>query len=167
MESLLLSTLHQFAYSCFNMLLNAVRMRFVRIHLIICHCEKSLFVRIGYVEKGRKFCIVIVNRCCGYYFWIYVSNQTKRFLLNGCTENHHYATLGNHQKQPIYVGRIQQFQNEVLRTIVNAPWCVPNSIIQRDFNLPTAKEVIKSASEQIALHLNTLADKRMDTRKVK
>lgn len=65
------------------------------------------------------------------------------------------------------IEKIQKFQNKVLRTIVDAPWYVTNSVIHRDLNVPTVKEVIKSASikysERIAVHPNKLVDKLMDT----
>ena len=36
---------------------------------------------------------------------------------------------------------LQQFQNTVLRVLVNAPWYVPNGLIHRDLNVPTVREV--------------------------
>jgi hypothetical protein len=35
---------------------------------------------------------------------------------------------------------IQRFQNKVLRTIVNAPWYIPNSVLHADLLIPTVRE---------------------------
>jgi hypothetical protein len=41
---------------------------------------------------------------------------------------------------------LQQFQNKVLRVLVNAPWYVPNGLIYSDLKVPTAREVIAKLS---------------------
>lgn len=56
---------------------------------------------------------------------------------------------------------IQRFQSKVLRTIVNAPWFVPNSIIQRDLRITSVKDEIKNFSKKyknrLSAHPNELA----------
>lgn len=56
---------------------------------------------------------------------------------------------------------LQRFQNKVLRTIVNAPWYVPNIVISRDLQIPSIKEEIKRFSEKYSarteVHPNVLA----------
>ena len=37
---------------------------------------------------------------------------------------------------------LQRFQNKVLRTITNAPWYIPNSILHTDLLIPTVREEI-------------------------
>lgn len=60
---------------------------------------------------------------------------------------------------------LQRFQSKMLRIIVNAPWYVPNTIIQRDLNVQSVVEVIKTASEKyrdrISVHPNCLASRLM------
>jgi len=41
---------------------------------------------------------------------------------------------------------LQRFQNEVLRTMVNAPWYVPNQSLPIDLQMPTIREEIKKYS---------------------
>lgn len=57
---------------------------------------------------------------------------------------------------------IQRFQNKIMRTIVNAPWYVPNRVIQRDIPMPSVRKTIKNFSvkhtERLANHPNTLAN---------
>jgi len=54
----------------------------------------------------------------------------------------------------------QQFQNKVLRSIVNAPWYVPNTIIHTDLQIPTVKAEITNFStkyrEKLIIHPNEL-----------
>jgi hypothetical protein len=49
--------------------------------------------------------------------------------------------------------RIQRFQSKVLRIIVNAPWFVPNWVIQQDLQISSVKEEIKNFSEKYHLRL--------------
>jgi len=35
---------------------------------------------------------------------------------------------------------LERFQSKVLRIITDAPWYVPNSVIQRDLQVPTVKQ---------------------------
>jgi hypothetical protein len=46
--------------------------------------------------------------------------------------------------KPANIQRIQSFQFEVLRTILNAPWYVSNHTTSNDLNIPTVSEVIKT-----------------------
>ena len=41
---------------------------------------------------------------------------------------------------------LQRFQNKVLRSIVNAPWYVPNTILHTDLQIPTVKAEITNFS---------------------
>jgi len=41
---------------------------------------------------------------------------------------------------------LQRFQNKVLRSIVNAPWYVPNTILHTDLQIPTVKAEITNLS---------------------
>jgi hypothetical protein len=41
---------------------------------------------------------------------------------------------------------LERFQSKVLRMIVDAPWYVPNSLIQKDLSCPTVKEEIRRYS---------------------
>ena len=41
---------------------------------------------------------------------------------------------------------LQRFQNKVLRTIVNAPWYITNSILHTDLLIPTVREEITKHS---------------------
>jgi hypothetical protein len=41
---------------------------------------------------------------------------------------------------------LQRFQNKVLRTIVNAPWYVPNSILHAHLFIPTVREEVTKHS---------------------
>ena len=50
---------------------------------------------------------------------------------------------------------LQQFQNTVLRVLVNAPWYVPNGLIHRDLNVPTVREVIIKLSARYCGRLQT------------
>lgn len=62
---------------------------------------------------------------------------------------------------------LQRFQNKVLRNIVNAPWYVPNWIIQSDLNMVSVREEIKNYSQKyedrLSAHPNELAVKLLDT----
>ena len=55
---------------------------------------------------------------------------------------------------------IERFQSKTLRNILNAPWFVPNYIINRDLQIPTVKEEIKRFScnyhNRISTHPNIL-----------
>ena len=39
-----------------------------------------------------------------------------------------------------------RFQNKVLRTIVNAPWYIPNKLLHTDLQMPTVREEITKFS---------------------
>ena len=41
---------------------------------------------------------------------------------------------------------LQQFQNKVLRSIANAPWYVPNTLLHTDLQIPTVKAEIINLS---------------------
>jgi hypothetical protein len=49
---------------------------------------------------------------------------------------------------------LQHFQSKTLHTIVDAPWYVPNMVIQRDLKIPTVKEEICYFSSQYSAHLS-------------
>jgi len=55
---------------------------------------------------------------------------------------------------------LQRFQNKVLRSIVNAPWYVPNTILHTDLQIPTVKAEITNFStkyrEKLIAHPNEL-----------
>jgi hypothetical protein len=55
---------------------------------------------------------------------------------------------------------LQQFQNKVLRSIVNAPWYVPNTVLHTDLQIPTVKAEITNFStkyrEKLTTHPNEL-----------
>jgi hypothetical protein len=57
---------------------------------------------------------------------------------------------------------LQRFQNTVLRVLVNAPWYVPNGLIQSDLNVPTVRKVIAKLSVhycgRLQAHSNHLAN---------
>jgi hypothetical protein len=38
---------------------------------------------------------------------------------------------------------LQRFQNKVLRTIADAPWYVPSTVLHKDLGIPTIREEIK------------------------
>lgn len=62
---------------------------------------------------------------------------------------------------------LQRFQSKVLRTIVNAPWYVPNAIIQRDLKIPSVKDEItnfsKKYEDRLSAHPNELAVTLLNT----
>jgi len=55
---------------------------------------------------------------------------------------------------------LQRFQNKVLRSIVNAPWYVPNTILHTNLQIPTVKAEITNFStkyrEKLITHPNEL-----------
>jgi hypothetical protein len=55
---------------------------------------------------------------------------------------------------------LQRFQNKVLRSIVNAPWYVPNTLLHTDLQIPTVKAEITNFSikyrEKLTTHPNEL-----------
>jgi len=61
---------------------------------------------------------------------------------------------------------LQRFQNKVLRSIVNAPWCVPNTILHTDLQIPTVKAEITNFStkyqEKLLTHPNELIPALID-----
>lgn len=70
---------------------------------------------------------------------------------------------------------LQRFQSKVLRSIVNAPWYVPNHVIHHDLEITTVKEEITKCSvkyrNRLSVHPNSLAvnllDNRNETRRLK
>jgi hypothetical protein len=74
------------------------------------------------------------------------------------------ASISNNEK-------IERFQSKVLRIIVNAPWFVPNWVIQQDLQIPSVKEEIKNLSEKyhlrLSAHPNQLATDLLKSRCVK
>jgi len=50
---------------------------------------------------------------------------------------------------------LQIFQNKVLRSIVNAPWYVPNTILHTDLQMPTVKAEITNFSTKYRQKLIT------------
>lgn len=56
---------------------------------------------------------------------------------------------------------LQRFQNKVLRTIVSAPWYVPNTVLHNDLSIATVREEITKCSEKykarLTVHPNELA----------
>lgn len=57
------------------------------------------------------------------------------------------TTWGNASNSQIQ--RLQTIQNKILRTITNAPWFVRNSIIHRDLDCPTIKDIINKDKEKL------------------
>jgi hypothetical protein len=57
--------------------------------------------------------------------------------------------------------RIQRFQSEVLRSILDAPWYASNHTIHTDLNIPFISDLIKTRFQQfhsrLAIHPNPLA----------
>jgi len=55
---------------------------------------------------------------------------------------------------------LQRFQNRVLRTIVNAPWYIPNRLLHTDMQIPTIMEEITKFSTnhraKLLIHPNEL-----------
>jgi hypothetical protein len=49
---------------------------------------------------------------------------------------------------------LERFQSKALRMIVDAPWYVPNTVIWRDLQTPTAKEEIRRYSSQYSARLS-------------
>ena len=53
---------------------------------------------------------------------------------------------------------LQRFQNKVLRSITNAPWYVPNTILHTDLQIPTVKAEITNYStkysDKLLIHPN-------------
>jgi hypothetical protein len=41
---------------------------------------------------------------------------------------------------------LQRFQNKVLRTLVNAPWYIPNSLLHTDLQMSTVRDAIMKFS---------------------
>lgn len=62
---------------------------------------------------------------------------------------------------------LQRYQSKVLRSIVNAPWYVPNAIIQRDLKIKSVKDEIKNFSKKyqsrLSVHPNNLAVNLLNT----
>jgi hypothetical protein len=49
---------------------------------------------------------------------------------------------------------LESFQSKTLHMIVDTPWYVPNMVIRRDLQIPTAKEEICCFSSQYSTHLS-------------
>lgn len=50
---------------------------------------------------------------------------------------------------------IQRFQNKILRIVTNAPWFVPNSLIENDLQIASVQDEIKKFSQSYRERLNT------------
>jgi hypothetical protein len=48
----------------------------------------------------------------------------------------------------IHIEILERFQSKALRMMVDAHWYVPNTVIQRDLQIPTVKEEIRRCSSQ-------------------
>jgi hypothetical protein len=44
------------------------------------------------------------------------------------------------------IGILESFQSKALRMVVDTSWCAPNTLIWRDFQIPTVKEEIRCSS---------------------
>lgn len=66
---------------------------------------------------------------------------------------------------------IQQFQNKVLRGIVNAPWYIRNDDLHRDLNIQVVSEIIKKYAEahqqRLHHHVNVEAIQLLDHTDIK
>jgi hypothetical protein len=49
---------------------------------------------------------------------------------------------------------LERIQLKAWRMILNAPWYVPNMVIQRDLQIPTVKEEIRRYSSQYSARLS-------------
>jgi hypothetical protein len=49
---------------------------------------------------------------------------------------------------------LERYQPKAFRMIVDAPWFVPNTVIQRDLQIPTVKEEIRFYSSQYSARLS-------------
>jgi hypothetical protein len=49
---------------------------------------------------------------------------------------------------------LERFQSKTLRMILDVPWYVPNTVIRRDLQIPTAKEEIQRYSSQYSARLS-------------
>jgi len=77
---------------------------------------------------GRKSEISLVNKVL-LYKTILKPIWTYGILLWGSTSHSNTEIL-------------QRFQNKVLKTIVNAPWYIPNKLLHTDLQIPTIREEI-------------------------
>ena len=50
---------------------------------------------------------------------------------------------------------LQRFQNKILRTMVNAPWYIPNKLLHTDLQMPTIREEITKFSTHYRAKLDT------------
>jgi hypothetical protein len=48
---------------------------------------------------------------------------------------------------------LERFQSKALRTIVDAPWYVPNTVIRRDLQIPTVREEIRRYNSHYSARL--------------
>jgi hypothetical protein len=60
--------------------------------------------------------------------------------------------LGIHLDRNIEI--LKRFRSKALRTIVDAAWYVPNTVIGRDLQMPTVKEEIRRYSSQYSARLS-------------
>lgn len=62
---------------------------------------------------------------------------------------------------------IKRFQSKVLRSMVNAPWFVPNEVILRDLGISTVEEEIQKCSvryrDRLGAHPNSLVECLLDS----
>jgi hypothetical protein len=50
---------------------------------------------------------------------------------------------------------LERFQSKTLRMIVDVPWYVSNTVVRRDFQIPTVKEEIRRYSSKYSARLST------------
>jgi hypothetical protein len=89
---------------------------------------------------GRKSKLSISNKLLTY------NTQTNLDLRN--TQRWGMASTLN-------IEILERFQSKALHMIVGAPWYMPNTVIQRDLQIPTVKEEIRRYSSQYSAHLST------------
>jgi hypothetical protein len=53
---------------------------------------------------------------------------------------------------------LQRYQNNVLRTTVNAPWYITNKVLLTDLKIPTIREEITKFSVKYRYKIKTLAN---------
>jgi hypothetical protein len=75
------------------------------------------------------------------------------YLLVCCSLNLRAPLWGSARTSNIET--LQRFQNTVLRVLVNAPWYVPNWLLQRDLNIPSVRDVITRLGARYCGRLRT------------
>jgi hypothetical protein len=61
---------------------------------------------------------------------------------------------------------LERFQSKALRMITDAPWYVPNTVIRKEFQIPTVKHEIRRYSYQysITIHILNVCSRCWNTR---